>query len=90
MEKLNTQMWVNIAIVITELIFSNRFFKMKYWGVKGAWILDRGSMKEQRLSQGPLCVCIFTSIQQCEDKLTTAWRNLLIVCDWQKNNEAVC
>jgi len=63
---------------------------MKYWGVKGVWILQRGFMKEQRLSEGPLCVCIFASLHQCEEKITTAWRNMLIVCDCWKNHKAVC
>jgi hypothetical protein len=57
---------------------------MKYWAVKGVWILQRGFMKEQRLPEGSLCVSMFASLHQCEEKITTAWRNLLIVFDYWK------
>ena len=32
-----------------------------------------------------VCVCVY-SLHQCEEKITTSWRNLLIVCDCWKNH----
>ena len=35
-----------------------------------------------------VCVCVYL-FHQCEEKITTSWRNLLIVCDCCKNRKAV-
>jgi len=59
-------------------------------GVNGVWISQRGFLKEQRLSEGPLCVCmcvcVCASLHQCEEEITTSWRNLLIVSDCWENH----
>jgi hypothetical protein len=47
-------------------------------------------MKEQRLVEGPLCVCVFASHRQYEEKrTTTAWRRRSIIHDCRKNHKTV-
>ena len=36
-----------------------------------------------------VCVCVFASLHQCEEKITTSCRNLLIVCDCWKKHKTV-
>ena len=74
MEKQNTQLSVNITIVITELICSSSIFCWNN-GLKGCGVYRRSFMKKQRL------VCVYYE----ETIRTTAWRHLWIICNYWKN-----
>ena len=56
MEKQKTQVSVNTPTEITDLIFCSNVFLMKYMGVNGVWILQKGVYEGRQNCQRDLHV----------------------------------
>jgi hypothetical protein len=66
-------MYVNITIIITELIIFSIVLLMKKFGgggggLKGVWILQEGIYEGTETCRKVLYVCVFSSLRQNEEK----------------------
>jgi hypothetical protein len=58
-ERQNTQMYVHITTVITELLFFSSIFLTERWWWRGCGFYRKDLCRNRDLSEDPLCVCLY-------------------------------